>query len=54
MVAGDEDVQAYVRMLEERTDEQDDIEEMDPSQMPSGDDIAAEFERFLRDKGEGG
>jgi proteasome assembly chaperone (PAC2) family protein len=54
MVAGDEDVQAYVRMLEERTDEQEDMEEMDPSQMPSGDDIAAEFERFLRDKGEGG
>jgi predicted ATP-grasp superfamily ATP-dependent carboligase len=53
MVAGDEDVQAYVHMLEERTDEQDGIEEMDPSQMPSGDDIAAEFERFLRDKGEG-
>jgi proteasome assembly chaperone (PAC2) family protein len=53
MVAGDDDVQAYVRMLEERTDEQDDIEEMDPSQMPSGEDIAAEFERFLRDKGQG-
>ncbi|MPZ93014.1 MAG: PAC2 family protein [Actinobacteria bacterium] len=53
MVAGDDDVQAYVRMLEERTDEQEDIEEMDPSRMPSGDDIAAELERFLRDKGEG-
>ena len=53
MVAGDEDVQAYVRMLEERTDEQDNIEEMDPSRMPSGEDIAAELERFLRDKGNG-
>ena len=53
MVAGDDDVQAYVRMLEERTDEQEDIEEMDPSRMPSGEDIAAELERFLRDKGEG-
>ncbi|HZK50814.1 MAG TPA: PAC2 family protein [Actinomycetota bacterium] len=52
MVAGDDDVQAYVRMLEERTDEQEDIEEMDPSRMPSGEDIAAELERFLRDKGE--
>jgi proteasome assembly chaperone (PAC2) family protein len=52
MVAGDDDVQAYVRMLEERTDEQGDLEEMDPSQMPSGEDIAAELERFLRDKGE--
>ena len=52
MVAGDDDVQAYVRMLEERSDEQEDIEEMDPSRMPSGEDIAAELERFLRDKGE--
>lgn len=53
MVADDDDVQAYVRMLEERTDEQEDIEEMDPTRMPSGEDIAAELERFLRDKGEG-
>lgn len=53
MVSGDEDVQAYVRMLEERTDEQEDLEEMDPSQMPTGEDIAAELERFLRDKGDG-
>ena len=53
MVAGDEDVQEYVKMLEDRTDEQHDLEEMDPTQMPSGDDIAAELERFLRDKGEG-
>jgi proteasome assembly chaperone (PAC2) family protein len=52
MVAGDEDVQEYVKMLEDRSDEQQDLEEMDPSQMPSGDDIAAELERFLRDKGE--
>jgi proteasome assembly chaperone (PAC2) family protein len=52
MVSGDEDVQAYVRMLEERTDEQVDLEEMDPSQIPSGEDIAAELERFLRDKGD--
>ncbi len=52
MVAGDEDVQEYVKMLEDRSDEQQNLEEMDPSQMPSGDDIAAELERFLRDKGE--
>jgi proteasome assembly chaperone (PAC2) family protein len=51
MVSSDEDVQAYVRMLEERTDERENLEEMDPTQMPSGDDIAAELERFLRDKG---
>lgn len=52
MVAGDEDVQEYVKMLEDRSDEQHNLEEMDPGQMPSGDDIAAELERFLRDKGE--
>jgi predicted ATP-grasp superfamily ATP-dependent carboligase len=52
MVAGDEDVQEYVKMLEDRSDEQQNLEEMDPTQMPSGDDIAAELERFLRDKGE--
>ena len=52
MVAADEDVEAYVRLLEERTDERA-IEEMDPSRMPSGDELAAELERFLRDKGEG-
>jgi len=51
MVSSDEDVQAYVRMLEDRTDERENLEEMDPTQMPSGDDIAAELERFLRDKG---
>ena len=51
MVAGDEDVQAYVRMLEERSDERETVEEM-PTQIPSGDDIAAELERYLRDNEE--
>ena len=51
LVAQDEDVQAYVRMLEERSDERD-IEEMDPTQMPSGEDLAAELERYLRDNPE--
>ena len=45
MVAGDEDVQAYVRMLEERTDE----DETETAELPSGDALAAELEKFLRE-----
>jgi proteasome assembly chaperone (PAC2) family protein len=52
IVAQDEDVQAYVRLLEERTDEVP-LEEIDPSKLPSGDALAAEVERFLRQKNEG-
>jgi proteasome assembly chaperone (PAC2) family protein len=51
MVASDEDVQAYVRLLEQRADEGD--EELDPSDLPSGDALADELERFLRERGEG-
>jgi proteasome assembly chaperone (PAC2) family protein len=53
IVASDEDVQAYVRSLEERTDEIG-IEGIDPSHLPSADTLAAEVERFLRDKNGGG
>ncbi len=49
IVASDEDVQAYVRLLEERSAERE-IEEMDPSNLPSGDALAAELESFLRDR----
>ena len=49
IVASDEDVQAYVRLLEERTDERA-VEEMDPSDLPSGDALAAELENFLRNR----
>lgn len=52
MVAGDDDVQAYVKLLEERADERA-REELDPLKLPSGDALAAELERFLRDRGEG-
>jgi proteasome assembly chaperone (PAC2) family protein len=52
MVAGDEDVQAYVKLLEERVDEHA-REEIDPAQLPSGDALAAELERFLKDRNEG-
>jgi len=51
MVASDEDVQAYVRLLEERADEGED--EIDPSNLPSGDALADELEKFLRERGEG-
>ena len=47
MVAGDDEVQAYVRHLEERADDRE-----DETQMPSGDDLAAELERYLRERGQ--
>ena len=47
MVEADSDVQGYVTMLEERSDRAD---ELDPSQLPSGEALAAELERFLRQK----
>ena len=50
IVASDDDVQAYVRLLEERTDEREQLEEMDPSDLPSGESLAAELENFLRNR----
>jgi len=47
MVEADSDVQGYVTMLEERSDRAD---ELDPSELPSGEALAAELERFLRQK----
>jgi proteasome assembly chaperone (PAC2) family protein len=52
VVASDEDVQGYVHLLEERSDDRDG-DEMDPRDMPSGDALAAELERYLRDQGGG-
>ena len=51
MVAADDDVQAYVKLLEERMDDRK--SEMDADELPSGDDLAAELERYLRDQGPG-
>ncbi|MBW3595019.1 MAG: PAC2 family protein [Actinobacteria bacterium] len=48
IVAADDDVQAYVKLLEERSDER---EQLDPDDLPSGDALAAELERYLRDQG---
>lgn len=53
MVEADEDVVAYVRLLEERVDEAA-KEPTDPFEMPSGDALAAELETFLRDRNQGG
>jgi proteasome assembly chaperone (PAC2) family protein len=48
-VAQDSDLVSYVRMLEERYDTQ---AEGDIRNLPSGDELAHELERFLREKGE--
>src|SRR5919107_559836 len=48
-VAQDSDLASYVRMLEERYDAQTASGERN---LPSGDELARELERFLREKGE--
>jgi proteasome assembly chaperone (PAC2) family protein len=45
LVASDPDVSSYVRQLEERDDDQ-----MDERDLPTGETLAAELERFLRDQ----
>jgi proteasome assembly chaperone (PAC2) family protein len=45
LVGSDADIAAYVRQLEERDDDQ-----IDEESLPSGDTLAAELERFLRDQ----
>jgi proteasome assembly chaperone (PAC2) family protein len=45
LVASDTDVAAYVRQLEERDDDQ-----IDERNLPTGETLAAELERFLRDQ----
>jgi proteasome assembly chaperone (PAC2) family protein len=52
MVAEDDDVQAYVKLLEERADERE-AEELNPEELPSGDALAAELESFLRNRPDG-
>jgi hypothetical protein len=47
-VATDEETQAYVEELEQRSDEIP-----DEAQLPSGDALAAELTRFLRDRERG-
>ena len=45
LVSSDADIAAYVRQLEERDDDQ-----IDEESLPSGDTLAAELERYLRDQ----
>ncbi|MCW2967843.1 MAG: hypothetical protein JWM71_1615 [Solirubrobacteraceae bacterium] len=51
-VQSDPDVQAFVERLERVAEEEDD-DELDPTELPSGDVIAREFQRFLRQRGPG-
>jgi proteasome assembly chaperone (PAC2) family protein len=54
-VATDPDVKAFVERLEEMADELSEEEGASEQQLPSGDVIAREFQRFLRQRGpEGG
>jgi predicted ATP-grasp superfamily ATP-dependent carboligase len=48
-VQSDPDVQAFVERLEKTAAEEE--EETDPTELPSGDVIAREFQRFLRQRG---
>jgi proteasome assembly chaperone (PAC2) family protein len=50
IIATDDDVQAYVKLLEERSDDDDD-DAIQASEIPSGEDLAAELERYLREQG---
>jgi hypothetical protein len=48
-VASDDDIASYVRQLEDRSD--DDGAITGEAEIPSGDALAAELERFLREQG---
>jgi predicted ATP-grasp superfamily ATP-dependent carboligase len=51
-VKADPDVQAFVERLEEAAVEEE-REDVDPTDLPSGDVLAREFQRFLRQRGSG-
>jgi hypothetical protein len=60
VVASDDDVAAYVERLEESADEDDELIDRDPFEtlhedgdLPSGEALAAELERFLREQHRG-
>jgi proteasome assembly chaperone (PAC2) family protein len=50
IVSADEDVLGYVQLLEERADERAREEQVDLTELPSGDAIAEELERYLQDR----
>lgn len=49
-VQSDPDIQAFVERLERDTD--DEAEELGPEDLPSGESLAREFQRFLRQRGD--
>jgi proteasome assembly chaperone (PAC2) family protein len=49
MVSSDEDVTAYVKLLEDRNDERN-REALEEMELPTGDALAAELETFLRNR----
>jgi proteasome assembly chaperone (PAC2) family protein len=49
VVAGEDEIAGYVRELERRTDQAQDVPQLDD--LPSGDTLAAQLEQFLRDQG---
>ena len=48
-VAGDEETSAYVEVLERQIDSDEPFEEFEP-EMPSGESLAAELAKFLRER----
>jgi proteasome assembly chaperone (PAC2) family protein len=50
-VQSDPDVQAFVERLEQAAEAAEEQEILDPTELPSGDVIAREFQRFLRQRG---
>jgi predicted ATP-grasp superfamily ATP-dependent carboligase len=52
LIAASDEHRTMVRQLETQADQEARASEIDPSRLPSGDELAAELERFLR--GEGG
>jgi proteasome assembly chaperone (PAC2) family protein len=51
-VQSDPDIQAFVERLEQATESED--QPLNPEELPSGDILAREFQRFLRQRGEDG
>lgn len=51
VVSADEDATAYVRSLEEADDSDEEAEDLVDEDLPGGDVLAAEVERFLREQG---
>jgi predicted ATP-grasp superfamily ATP-dependent carboligase len=53
LIANNPDHQAMLRQLEAAYEEAAAPERIEPSDLPTGDELAAELERFLRDQGDG-